>query len=149
MSRPRWLWLAAWLLACCAGRGRAQAEPAIVVDRAALGWTGCDDTGAVASWLRHDLTDAQRAEIEAHEAVHREQSTRWPDCASYERAWRRDARLLMELEAEAYCRASAPHPYKQTHIRDLLYGIFVRAVPGLTMLDVAHLVTRYCGGEVY
>ena len=67
-----------------------------------LGVTRCEE-GSVVISLRADVRDsALRAEIEAHEEVHRRQAAEFPSCEAF-LASITTARGIIEIELPAYC----------------------------------------------
>ena len=122
------------------------AQEPMQVSRHALGWTACDASGRVASWVRVGLDSAQASDILAHEAVHREQSARYPDCRTWERAYRDAPALAAELEAEAYCRSGGVTPAGTERLAWFLWEWFRGAVP---LPRVVRFVMRYCTSAPY
>lgn len=83
------------------GAARVQAQRDARADDF-LGITRCEDGSAVTS-LRADVRDsAFRAEIEAHEEVHRRQAAEFPSCEAF-LASITTARRIIEIELPAYC----------------------------------------------
>jgi hypothetical protein len=67
-----------------------------------LGITRCE-SGAVVTVLREDVRDSVLlAEVEAHEAVHREQAAGFPSCEAF-LASVTTARRIIDVELPAYC----------------------------------------------
>jgi hypothetical protein len=67
-----------------------------------LGLTRCEAGAAVTS-LRPDVRDSTLvAEIQAHEAVHREQAAAYPSCEAF-LATLTSARTIIDAELPAYC----------------------------------------------
>jgi hypothetical protein len=67
-----------------------------------LGITRCE-SGAVVTVLREDVRDpVLLAEVEAHEAVHREQAAGFPSCEAF-LASVTTARRIIDVELPAYC----------------------------------------------
>lgn len=67
-----------------------------------LGITRCE-SGAVVTVLRDDVRDSVLlAELEAHEAVHREQAAAFPSCEAF-LASIITARQIIDVELPAYC----------------------------------------------
>jgi hypothetical protein len=67
-----------------------------------LGITRCED-GAAVTAVRADVRDSTlRAEIEAHEEVHRRQAAAFPSCEAF-LASITSARRIIEIELPAYC----------------------------------------------
>ena len=95
----RHILLAAGTVALAAGPARAQ-RPARVDDF--LGVTRCDSGQAVTD-IREDVRRSDlRAEIEAHEAVHRQQAAAYGGCEAF-LASLTTARRIIESELPAYC----------------------------------------------
>jgi hypothetical protein len=91
--------LAAGTVALAAGPARAQ-RPARADDF--LGVTRCD-SGQVVTEIRDDVSRSElRAEIEAHEAVHRQQAAAFGGCEAF-LASLTTARRIIESELPAYC----------------------------------------------
>ncbi len=91
--------LTAGVVALAAGPARAQ-RPARTDDF--LGVTRCD-SGQVVTEIREDVRHSDlRAEIEAHEAVHRQQAAAFGGCEPY-LASLTTARRIIESELPAYC----------------------------------------------
>jgi hypothetical protein len=87
------------LLTLSASAARAQ-RPAAAEDF--LGLTKCDN-GVAVSLIRKDVDDSiLLAEVEAHEAVHRLQATRFPSCEAFV-ASLSTARSVIDAEIPAYC----------------------------------------------
>ena len=81
--------------------GPAQAQRAARAEDF-LGVTRCD-SGQVVSEIREDVRRSDlRAEVEAHEAVHRQQATAYGGCEAY-LASLTTARRIIESELPAYC----------------------------------------------
>lgn len=67
-----------------------------------LGYTFCRD-GVAETWIRQDVVGSDRlAEIQAHEAVHRQQAAGYGRCEAFF-ATLRSARRIVEVEIPAYC----------------------------------------------
>ena len=95
----RLILLTAGTVALAAGSARAQ-RPARADDF--LGVTRCD-SGQVVSEIREDVRRSDlRAEIEAHEAVHRQQAAAFGGCEAF-LASLTTARRIIESELPAYC----------------------------------------------
>ena len=91
--------LTAGTVALAAGPARAQ-RPARSDDF--LGVTRCD-SGQVVTEIRDDVSRSElRAEIEAHEAVHRQQAAAFGGCEAF-LASLTTARRIIESELPAYC----------------------------------------------
>ena len=91
--------LTAGTVALAAGPARAQ-RPARSDDF--LGVTRCD-SGQVVTEIRDDVNRSElRAEIEAHEAVHRQQAAAFGGCEAF-LASLTTARRIIESELPAYC----------------------------------------------
>jgi hypothetical protein len=91
--------LTAGMVALAAGPARAQ-RPARADDF--LGVTRCD-SGQVVTEIRDDVGRSElRAEIEAHEAVHRQQAAAFGGCEAF-LASLTTARRIIESELPAYC----------------------------------------------
>jgi hypothetical protein len=91
--------LVALLLAGIAGRAAAQ-RPAALDDFPGI--TSCEGGQAV-SRIRADVRDSLvRAQLEAHEAVHRVQAAAFPSCEAF-MAGLTTARRIIDVELPAYC----------------------------------------------
>ena len=96
---PRHIILVALALASLASPGRAQ-RPAVADDFPGI--TQCDGGQAV-SRIRADVRDSLlRAQLEAHEAVHRDQAQAFPSCEAF-LAGLTSARRIIDVELPAYC----------------------------------------------
>ncbi len=83
------------------GPGRAQAQRAATPDDFP-GLTRCD-AGQAITRIRADVRDTLlRAQLEAHEAVHREQAMAYTSCESF-LAGLTTARRVIDVELPAYC----------------------------------------------
>ena len=99
MAALRAVLLAAGMLALAAGPARAQ-RTARTEDF--LGVTRCDSGQAVTE-IREDVRRSDlQAEIEAHEAVHRQQAAAYGGCEAF-LASLTTARRIIESELPAYC----------------------------------------------
>jgi len=103
------------------------------------GVTFCVD-GKVLSYISADLDSIGRADVEAHEAKHREQYARWKSCKAFQDYYKTPVGRL-ESEAEAYvagyCVAvkmgADPVQFKGNYIRNL-YALFGGGVmPGVIL----------------
>ena len=89
------------LLVLCFGVVRAHAQRDARIDDF-LGITRCEGGVAVTS-VRPDLRDTVvLAEVEAHEAVHRQQAAGYPSCEAF-LASVTTARRIIDIELPAYC----------------------------------------------
>jgi hypothetical protein len=138
-----------WPVACHgqAPPGRVRVDTVHVLPSGYLGITQCAPDGRVVSWLRADLDGTRRAEVEAHEAVHRAQAARYPTCEAYQAAYRSSLARQVEFEAEAYCAgmtawvANGMSPdLARGHVMTHLAMLYM----GASVTDVARYVTRWC-----
>lgn len=110
------------------------------VTRFALAWTGCDWEGVPRSWVRTDLPDSVRVDVDRHEAMHRRQAARWPSCWAYEAAWKASPALQLELEAEAYC-TSRPYEDRVGDLSRKLHLLYSRT---FTINQIVAVVRTFC-----
>lgn len=77
----------------------------VSVERLAVlaGVSFCTPAGGF-SFIRSGLSEAETAEVTAHEARHRTQYARFPDCAAFDR-WYRTPKGVLLAEAEAFAAA--------------------------------------------
>jgi hypothetical protein len=139
---------AALLLAAGLGlAGRAGAQRPAAPDDF-LGITRCEAGRAVTQVRRDVLTSALREEVEAHEAVHRQQAAAFASCEAF-LASLTTARRIIDTEVPAYCaqwrvavRQGADSAVTR---REYAWRIAAQSGAMENRLDIAQRLQRECG----
>ena len=137
-----------WLLALtviASPRGAAAQRAALPDDFPGLTW--CDGGQAV-SRIRADVQDSLvRAQLEAHEAVHRAQAMAYSSCEAF-LAGLTSARRLIDVELPAYCaqwRVAVAQGGSATELRrEFAWRIAAQSGAMENRLDVAQRFEREC-----
>jgi hypothetical protein len=139
---------AAWLVLIVVGAARSAAAQRAAVAGDFPGITRCE-RGQAVSRIREDVRDSLlRAQLEAHEAVHRAQAAAFPTCEAF-MAELRTARRIIDVELPAYCAqwrvavAQGAEPVETR--REFAWRIAAQSGAMENRLDVLQRFERECG----
>ena len=111
------------------------------------GYTFCRN-GLAESWVRADkIGSAEMDEILAHEAVHREQASRFPVCEDWLKSVT-SAKKIIEAELPAYCaqlKVAVAHGGNRAELtREYAFRIAAQSGAMENRLDIRQIFSREC-----